>query len=688
MNKDLEYAFLEEVKTEIKEQLDSVTDFVEKGQQALKGMKSYINDNYGSMDVSELTENVNDAGAFAQMLESDVAKKRDLSFLINNPYFGKVVFKRNGSDKELPIYIGTAGLWSEKTKSPKIFDWRAPVSALFYDYEQGEASYTTVDNSGPRPEKFTYNGEILEKCQFKIENGDMVYLSDTGERIADDLLLMALSSDATSRMKPVIATIQKEQNKVIRDNSSKILVVDGRAGSGKTVVAMHRLAWLLYNNKKKLNTGNVLVISPNTVFTDYVSGIMPELCEDNVPSKQWDDLVDELVINDYPHETKAAQANVILATKKATERFYNINLKTSLDFYKALEAYLDQVIVRAIEFKDFHYEKITFTAERLEKMFYGNFGSLPAYERFYNIAYFIMDEYINKSGRNFGKERCEKIQKNIQHQLIARFAQGDLLELYKDFLNTVALVYPGADNYQNEEGLICYEDMQILFYLQLKLYGCKTYSDTRHVVVDEMQDYSVFQYAIMSMLFRCPMTILGDRYQVLMPVDDVVDAIKTVFPEATLRELTTSYRQTRQINDYCNSLLETGSESKSYAREGEAPDVILCDKESEQLPAAVKAFAKYQEEGYKNIAILLDDDSDAYELYRELEGKAAYLTEGNAGYHGGPCVMSRFIAKGMEFDAVIVVTKANPETINKKERGAFYIACTRALHRLTVIGLE
>lgn len=684
MDKEFELAYLEEVKSEIKEELDNVTDFIDKGSLALKGMKSYINENYGSMDVMELTENVNDTNAFAQMMEGDLAKKRDLSFLLGSPYFGKVVFKQN--DKEYQIYIGTAGFWSEKTKSPKVFDWRAPVSSLFYDFEQGPASYSAMDSTGPKAERVTYAGDILEKCQFKIEDGHMLYLSDTNLRVADDLLLMALSSDSTSRMKPVVATIQKEQNAIIRDNTSKILVVDGRAGSGKSVVAMHRLAWLLYNNKKKLNTGNVLVISPNTVFTDYVSGIMPELCEDNVPSKQWDDLMDELILSDYSYETKAEQANVILATKKATDRFYNINLKTSIAFFQALEAYLDQVIIRQIEFRDFHYEKTTFTAEKLEKMFYGNFGSLPAYERFYNIAYFIMDEYINKSGRNFGKERCEKIQKNIQYQLISRFAQGDLLELYKDFLSTVAMIYPGADQYENEEGKICYEDLQILFYLQLKLYGCKSYSDTRHVVVDEMQDYSVFQYKIMEMLFNCPMTILGDRYQLIMPVDDVVEAIKTVFPEAKLRSLKTSYRQTKQINDYCNSLLDEDTASLSYERQGEKPEIHLLVEKKSRINKAKKAFEDYINKGYKNIAILADDDSLAYELFRELDGKVVYLTEGNAGYHGGACVMSRFIAKGMEFDAVIVVTEANPDRLNDKERGAFYIACTRALHRLTIIG--
>lgn len=689
MDKEKEYAFFEEVVSEIKSDYESVSEDLEKEKLALKKLKTYINDNYGAMDVMELTENVNDANSFAQLMESDFAKKRNLSFLAKNPYFGKVLFKPADSEKEIPVYIGTAGYWSEKNNCPRIYDWRAPISSLFYEYESGPATYFIMDNSGPRPEKLTYDGEILEKCQYKTEDGKLVYLSDTDVRVADELLLEALSGESTSRMKPVVATIQKTQNDIIRDTSSKILVVDGRAGSGKTVVAMHRLAWLLYNKKKTLNTGNVLVISPNTVFTDYVSGIMPELCEDNVPNKQWDDMVDELVFTEFMHETKAEQANVILLEDANSARVSNIRLKTSVPFFEAFEAYIDEYFVRNIEFKDFHYEKVTFTKDRLEKLFYGNFSSLPAYERFYNIAYFIMDEYVTTAKRNFGKERCEKIQLSIQNQMISRFAKANLLELYLEFLETVDKVYPGASVYQDEYGKICYEDMQIIFYLQLKLYGAKTYRDIRHVVIDEMQDYSVFQYAIMKCLFNCSMTILGDRFQVLMEQEDVLTSITKVYPERVIRNLATSYRQTVEINDFCNGFLVEEAVSTSFARHGEAPYVKMCSDFAEQVKQVEKQLDTYTSEGIKNIAVLLDDDGSAYELYRELPGRLTFLTEGNAGYHGGVCCMSRFIAKGMEFDAVIVVTNRNIDKIkaNSKEKGAFYISCTRAIHRLSVIGL-
>ncbi|MDD6101922.1 MAG: superfamily I DNA and RNA helicase [Clostridiales bacterium] len=689
MDKEKEYAYFEEVLQEIREEYDKISSELEDEKLALKKLKAYINENYGAMDVMELSENVNYANSYTKLMEGDFTKKRNLGFLAKNPYFGKILFKPQGK-KEIPVYIGTAGFWSTKSNSPKIYDWRAPICSMFYEYEPGEASYSIADTTGPVTEIITHNGEILEKCQYKTEDGRLVYMSDTDVRVSDELLLEALSGESAGRMKPVVATIQKEQNEIIRDTTSKILVVDGRAGSGKTVVAMHRLAWLLYNRKKTLNTGNVFVISPNTVFSDYVSGIMPELCEDNVPSRQWDDIVDEIMLFESEHETKAMQADVILSGPPDSLRSYNIALKTSIAFFEALEAYIDDVFIRNIEFRDFHYEKITFTAQRLEKMFYGNFSSLPAYERFYNIAYFIMDEYVTEAKRNFGKERCEKIQLNIQRQLISRFAVADVTQIYKDFLETVDKAFPGAAQYSDGEGRVCYEDLQVLFYLQLKLYGAKSYKDIKHVVIDEMQDYSVFQYAAMRCLFGCSMTILGDRFQVLTKQEDVLTAITKIFPERKLRVLATSYRQTVEINDFCNGFLLEEAVSVPFARHGEAPYVIMCDDAGGQVKEIEKQLDRYLEEGFKNIAVLLDDEGSAYGLYRELPGRMVFLTEGNAGYRGGVCCMSRFIAKGMEFDAVIVATQSNIDDLreNNREKGAFYISCTRAIHRLSVIGIK
>ncbi len=688
MNKEKELDFFRRISDEIRETLESVDSDVDKENAAIKKLKEYINENYEAMDVKELRGNVTDVENMAVLWDADRKKLRNLKFLEKNPYFAKISFCPEGETEEKEIYIGTGGFWSEKSRCPLIYDWRAPVSSMYYDYEMGEASYRVLDSEGARPVYETYRGRITEKCQYKISDGRLEYMAETAQRINDELLFKELSLNASEHMHPVVATIQKQQNDIIRDTSSHILVVDGRAGSGKTVIAMHRLAWLLYNKRKTLNTGNVLVISPNTVFSDYVSGIMPELMENPVPEKQWDDFVSELVFADMDHETKQEQANVIMMLDSEDVRIRNIKLKTSISFFDAFTAYIDDVFVKNIKFTDFHYEKMTFTAEWLEKLFFRNFASLPVYERFYSMAYFIMDEYMETHKRDYKEVRQEKLQRRIQDELINRFGERNIITIYTNFLSTVAGVYPGAECYTDEYGKITYEDMQVIFYLQMKLYGCKTYKEVKHCVIDEMQDYSVFQFAVMDMIIGGDKTILGDQFQVLIPDEEenVLDAIIRIWPDRKLKVLNTTYRSTAEITEYCSTILSEEGEAVPYRRHGKKPEIKNVESESEQEEAVKDILSSLEGGSYDSIAVLCDDEGMAYNLYRKLGKKAVFLAEGQAGYRGGVAVMSRFLAKGMEFDAVIVVTESNPCKLTDEERGAYYISCTRALHELYVVG--
>ncbi|MCR4840289.1 MAG: AAA family ATPase [Lachnospiraceae bacterium] len=574
MDEVKELKTFEEIKEEVSATRGALEEDVNKHRAAIKDAKDYLNEQYEDMDVNELSENVQSINNMTDVMSSVASDLRNLKVLEESPYFARVDFLQNGQMDPLPFRIGPGGFWSEKDNEQKIIDWRAPAATLFYDYKTGPAGYRVETKEGMSSSVKEIKGTITDRAQLVTKSGSLDVIR-TGESISDEMLLAALGGNAPEKMRPVVSTIQHEQNEIIRDNTSEVLVVDGRAGSGKTVIAMHRLSWLLYNRRKQLNSGNVMILSPNTIFSDYISDIMPELMEDPVPEKEWDDLAAEILLTDIPCETRQMQAEVIRKGEDK-ERISNIVFKSSIAFFDAVESYVNEVIAGHMQFSDFRYEKQVFPKEKLEKYYYENFKSLPPYERLYNIAYFIMEDVLALSGRNFGEGRQERMQNVIWQMLLDRFAEKNVLNIYRDILSVVAKVRPDAEEILTEEGLIRYEDLQVLLYLQVKLYGCKTYKEVKHLMVDEMQDYTVFQLAVMKEVFGGRKTFLGDRLQTLIPSDDenVLDSMIRIFPERTLRVLSTSYRSTAEIAAFCNGLIGEEDAAEAVERHGKAPEVI------------------------------------------------------------------------------------------------------------------
>ncbi|MBR6273483.1 MAG: AAA family ATPase [Lachnospiraceae bacterium] len=681
-----EYEYFRELKEELSAASEKLDEEIEKEKAAVKEFKGYINEHYAEMDEKEVRENVDSAGNMALLVNADMERLRNLGFMIENPYFARLDYLPDDSKEELNLRFGSGSFWSEKDKKVKIFDWRAPIAALYYDYDLGPATYYVPDPDSRTGEKLKYSGVIKERLQTVVKDGELVSVAETGTRVLDNLLIEVLGGNAPEKMRPVISTIQKEQNDIIRDDESEVLVVDGRAGSGKTVIAMHRIAWLLYNNKRKLGTDNMLILSPNNIFTDYISRILPELMENPVPEKQWDDFISEIVFVDTEAESKAEQAE---AVKNAGDklRLKHLALKTSMAFYRAFEKYFNEYFGN-ISFKDFHFEKTTFPKEKLEKMFMVNFQTLPPYERFHNIAYFIMDDYLVLSKRNFTEGRQEKVQGQIRDLLIRQFAEIDIMEFYRGFLNSVRDDFGEIEITYTEDGKLSYEDVQVLLWLQVKLYGVKTYYGIKHLTVDEMQDYSIFQLAVIKELFKGRISFYGDRHQLLYNGEPVTDAISLLWPGAVIRELKKSYRSTAEITAYCNALLGDGGKAEAVERHGKEPEELTYASEDELTAALEKCLDGLKDKNYGSISILCENEEEAYGVFRSLkdDGRdAVFLSEQNAGYHGGLCVMSAFLAKGMEFDAVLVVsTRPKTGMTDENDRSLMYIACTRALHELYV----
>lgn len=680
--------YLDNVELELDYSISVAEGELELGRESISEQKKYIRDSHGAMDDEEFIQNM-------QIMNNDEAAvyragKRLEVYLhqTEKPYFGKLVFQYDDDGETMPVYVGMSGYQSDMTGAQLIYDWRAPVCSMYYEYEKGRASYNVIAHDGTGDE---YYGDILEKKQFDINGGRLIEAVDTDSNINDRILLKALAGNSSAKMRNVVATIQAEQNEIIRDRSAYNLVVDGRAGSGKTVIAMHRLAWLLYNYKS-LTNDNVMILSPNSIFGDYISEVLPELEEGSVPEKEFDSLLDELLYIDEPYETKLSQSEFIIDSGDAVNvRIQNIKRKSSIDFYDRLNQYLEKYI-SGIHFRNFHYQKVEYTGAEISEMFTGRFSRKPVYERFEDIAYFIVDRVEDNSPKEFSDDKKRKMAREIQKQMVYMFAERNLVQLYVDFLAELEADCAGISEYLNDKGEICYEDILVILYLQVYFYGCRSYSSIKHLVIDEMQDYNIFQYAVLDRIFGCKKTILGDRYQVLFydEGETVVDVLRHVFVKkngkggCVIKELASSYRSTAEITKYCNEIIGGGVAcGNAVDRHGARPEVVECVDIDEAVEYIAGKLGYGDMDEYENIAILTNDEGDAYELYRQISSctEVTLITSQSVVYSGGVVVLPKFLAKGMEFDAVFVMTDGTYER-STVTRHAHYIACTRALHEL------
>lgn len=598
-----EKQYFEDITSSLNNTLSKMDEMIINWKSKITKQKEFVWDNNADMDEEELLANKESIEQDMYLLEFYNKNRNMLEKTIRSPYFGKINFIYDEDNYELPVYIGLSGYRDEDSNLPWIYDWRAPICSMYYEYEKGEASYIAPDGE--------FKGHITEKKQFKIKNGEMLYYMDTDLKIDDDVLMRELSNNSETKMRQVAATIQKEQNAIIRENKAKILVIDGCAGSGKTVVALHRVAWILYNYRKHLRSDNVLILSPNALFSDYISEVLPELCEDNVPEKEWDDLMVDMICIEDDYELKNDQINYIIHSDANDERIKRIKYKSSI-------------------------------------------------------------EYFNKLN-NFIKERNKKIT-----------TATEIISTYLEFLESIALDKKDMANYKNEQGQICYEDVLAVFYIQACFYGCGQFSAVRYLVVDEMQDYNIFQYAIINKLFPCAKTLLGDKNQVYIePLDKLTDVLKEIFTDAKYLSMNKSYRSTSEITEFVWNLTKKGN-AIPFERHGKKPEIINYKTFDDKVCKMLECIKEINTSDYRTIAILCDDELLARELYEELSKhiEVSLIRENTRVLKDGVIIMSKHVSKGLEFDAVIV--NLDDDINDEITRNALYIECTRALHELYV----
>ncbi len=596
---------LEKLQARLAEISQSLLD----GQKEIENMHDYYWQNYTEMDQYGYEDYDNQQALLHQVNanQEQLLLRSRFRKMLDSPFFGRVDFCYDGDDEPEIFYIGIGNFAERPGELPLIYDWRSPVSGLFYDFDRGPASYLAPGGE--------MTGEICSKWQYKIRDGKMIYGFESDVKIDDDILKAELGSNGEVQLKNIIRTIQKEQNAIIRNTKDRILVIQGAAGSGKTSVALHRIAYLLYHDRQNLKSSNILILSPNGVFSDYISHILPELGEENIQEMSFD-LFAYRKLQDTAAdcEDRCDQIEREMRDPKAAERFA---LKQS-------QAFVDQMEGFALE---------------LEKM------------------YETMDFYV----------------------------------LYNRFLKKEG--YQTLPRRPLEKRKLRYEDVYPVLYLKYRLSRQAERSNIKHLVIDEMQDYSRLQYLIIRRMFSCKMTILGDRAQTMADQQqDVLQFLPGIFGKDLRRiEMRKSYRNTVEIASYAANLIGV-TDLELFERHG----MPVLERDVTDLEAALREAVDTlfpDEKTYETAAVIVPDEKTAeraYLILREIlaekdfdcEKRLSWLNRDSSSFKKGLTVTTFYLAKGLEFDQVFSIFPKDEK--REMMMQAQYIAATRALHELRV----
>lgn len=641
--------------------------------------------------------------------------------MLASPYFARFDW-REGSSPEEPVYLGIGTVQDRATGRVLVYDWRAPICSVFYRHELGPAHYDAPMGR--------IDGEVVLKRQYKIEDSKLKYFFDCSVQITDELLQRVLAAGASPKMRSIVETIQREQDLVIRDTKSGLLIVQGVAGSGKTSIALHRIAFLLYPGLgPSLSPANICIVSPNDVFSEYISAVLPELGEENVAQTTFADVARRALGRRLAFETRERQLEFLIesqGTESGAARQKGIRFKGSPAMVQLLDRLLSHYERRMIPLDDVFYDGVTvMTRQQLKNYLLRDQIGLPMARRLARIERILLERL-----HPLQKRRLERIQRIVaekpEHQfevksfsrfLAMKAARGTLDRLKEslsvDFLKIYRALWeePGllarlgrglglppeaeaiaaATRQRLARGQAAYEDLAPLLYLRLKIEGSDLFPEIRHVVIDEAQDYSAVQYAVFGLLFKgARFTVLGDADQAIdsspRPLrESVPEALATSGPVTELRLLQT-YRSSYEIFTFARRILGGSEPGLPFERHEEEPELRAVASLEELAAAAAGAVQVYLQQGYGTVAVICKTEAQAREahalLRRHIDLRRVDPSSG--ALERGACVLSAVMAKGLEFDAVIVWEAGEANYSTELNRRLLYVACTRALHRLSL----
>lgn len=617
-----------------------------------------------------------------------------LEKMIKSPYFARIDFKFDDEDEFEKIYIGRSSLRKNSYQEMYVYDWRSPIASVFYRFMTGEAFYDAPCGR--------VTGELNLKRQYEIKNGTLEYFFDSDVQIVDEFLRQLLSQNTTAKMKAIVETIQHEQDVVIRDMENDLLMVQGVAGSGKTSIALHRAAYLMYQGlQTKLSANNIMIISPNSIFEQYISNVLPELGEDNVISSVFEDILSELLNGRKIQSRNDFLENLIVNSKYKEISRNSIEFKTSSFFREILDQFLIDIPRQWIEFEDVYYEgKCVVSGQILKDKILGR-PETPL-----GIKLEQLEDYILEQIFGTGKGRGHKEEKNLIKQEIQKFIKIDIVELYKILFSNEAYFYSLLQNSNPSQNIkniwkytkenleadsLYYDDAIAIAYLYLKIYGTNKYKNIKQVVIDEAQDYYPLQYEIFNFLFsNAKFTILGDMKQTLAKKEDIsfYEQIQKILnkKKSSLIMLDKSFRCTNEILNFSLKFIEQSSQIKSFNRNGDSPKVYIADNSEIFIDEIVKEIKLCQEKGFQSICLICKTEKISTYLFNKIKHKLdiQLIKNGSVSDLQGVFILPVYMSKGLEFDTVLICDADSQNYHDEDDKNLLYVACTRALHKLSL----
>ncbi|MGE7881832.1 HelD family protein [Bacillus sp. NPDC094077] len=638
-----------------------------------------------------------------QILESmRESNRQNLRIGVQEPYFGRLDFQEDGKEEVMPIYIGKVGVSDKDTMKPIVIDWRAPVASMFYSFTGGEelAFYQSPDG--------LVEGDVYLKRNISIRKRELERVVDTyvkgNEDVshADDFLLYRLGENKDNKLKDIVSTIQSEQNDIIRAERNLPLLIQGVAGSGKTTIALHRLAFLIYEYREQLEAERMIVFAPNSLFLDYISSVLPELGVGNISQTTFPDWVLRTLDDSVKLKQTEEKLKEAFSMNRDENKVMLGKLKGTLEFKSFIEERMLQFEKDLVPTKDFEaWDKAIISVEDIKKWMQVEYKHYPLKKRRERLVG-RMKRWIEIELKKFGETNEKKLLKKEATKRLNAYMKFwpkmSALSLYSSILKSKEilevlpeeLVQETEKNCRKKEVYV--EDLPALIYIHHRITGIEIGQKFHHVVIDEAQDFSPFQvYVLKEITLGNSFTILGDLSQAIYDYQGIEDwnAFKEVFQETGYFELTRSYRSTKEIIEFANEIIKNAEIPVGLAtpvfRSGEDVKVIHTE---DQFTEIVKTLKHLQNEDVKTIAVIGRTDDECRDMYEKLAnaGLTVNVIEADQSkYEGGISVVPVYLAKGLEFDAVILMDVDEEHYKNTKhDAKLLYVACTRSLHDLWV----
>lgn len=675
---------------------------------------------------------------------------KNLKMVINKPYFARVDFIEKGDIKRDAFYLGKVMVTDHNTLEQIVIDWRAPIADLYYEGRLGEANYNCPAGN--------IEGEIkLKRQYFFNKDGELENVMDIDITTNDEMLQPFLAANSDTRLKNIISTIQAEQNKIIRSEMWRPLVVQGVAGSGKTTIALHRIAYLIYNYDKNFFPEEFLIIAPSKFFLNYISNVLPDLGVERVQQSTYEDIAFEIIGDEFDIEDPNEKLAIIIDNNKSDKEKEMSKvieqasiLKSSIRFKNMLDEYLYELEKRFIPDEDFKIDKYVFMKrEDIHHLYFREYANLPICRRIEEIVKHLKNSVMMRSGeilKDIEEERDYKIAKvkaeepieEIRLSMI-RNLYGDAEKLAKSVIKDAkkhALNYFGANKvmtplkYYKEfldvyfeqiaseridkrqikyikdsfaaaqrKGKIEMEDIAPLMYIKCMVHGVKTKFELKHIVVDEAQDFSEFQFYVFKKIIKSnSMTILGDLAQGIYYYRGTRNWQKTmsiVFGEdSDLKYLTLkkTYRTTEEIMNVANKVISNINDvlncelGEPVMKNGAPVTFKHFENHSDMINQIKARLEEFKQKGFTNIAIIGKTIPDCLKLQQELNNDEIHMISSkDAEYNGGINICPSYLSKGLEFDAVIITdTDVNNYTKSEVDTKLLYVCITRAMNTLDI----